>query len=489
MEHSQRWVDVGLVEDTSKTQAIVCANDHTTATQFKGELAGNWSDFELEFVSDEASTDWVAASLNRLLNACVNSNGSNLDTTLSQYLDWTSAIDYFIHTVVDKATDCVDKNYLLVTLDGTKWYFSVYDRDSIHGLAWDGSTLSRPVSNVNFSECASTNRVFELIYRFKTNELKSRYNALRLGELSESRIMQYFENFAWAIPSPVMLEDVKRWPSIPGSSVNTIDQIGRFVRQRLTQVDEWIASLPAQETPEAGEESSGYAVTNKLTGCKTTNSANTVEVGAPYTASITANSGYSLDGASVVITMGGTDVTSAYSGGTISIDSVTGTLVISITAVASVGVYTNQVPLSTDTDGSIYNGVGYKDNVRLSSSGSISGTAQTGSVTTGLIPIAFGDIIRMKGATWLGLTVSDGHYYIMFYDSNKTKLDGYACYTVDSSYAGVSVEYDEATGVTTWDTSKGTSGLLGNMPSVAYFRLNALGFGKDLIITVNEEIA
>ena len=35
--------------------------------------------------------------------------------------------------------------------------------------------------------------------------------------------------------------------------------------------------------------------------------------------------------------------------------------------------YTNQVPKSTDTNGSIYNGTGYKDNTRLSSSGGVSG--------------------------------------------------------------------------------------------------------------------
>ena len=60
--------------------------------------------------------------------------------------------------------------------------------------------------------------------------------------------------------------------------------------------------------------------------------------------------------------------------------------------------YTNQVPLSTDTDGSIFNGKGYKDNVRLSSSGGVSSSAQNGSVTTGFLPW-YGDttILRIKG--------------------------------------------------------------------------------------------
>lgn len=232
-----------LVEDDTKTQAIVGANQHTTATQFKGELAGDESDFELEFASNEDDTDWVTTSLNTLINACINSDGTDLDTIVAQYLDWDSVIDYYIFTVIIKGTDMVDKNYLLSTFDGVKWHFTAYDMDSTYGLNWDGSGLSRAESGITFSSCADTHRAFELVRRFKTDELKARYNTLRNNTLSETRIMQQFENFAWAIPSPVLVEDVKRWPSVKGSSVNTIDQIGRWVRQRLEATDKWIKEL------------------------------------------------------------------------------------------------------------------------------------------------------------------------------------------------------------------------------------------------------
>lgn len=230
----------GLVEDAAKTQAIVGADDHTAATQFK---EASMTGFEVEFVSDEDNASWVETSLTRMISAVMNSNGSDLDTTVAQYLDLDSVIDHFIHTVVDKATDCVDKNYLLVTFDGTKWYMSAYDRDSIHGLNWDGSGTTRPVSNVSFLECAATVKIYELIKNYKTATLKSRYNHLRGNILSESRIMEKFENFAWAIPSTVLAEDVKKYPTIRGSSVNTIDQIGRWVRQRLETCDKWIEEL------------------------------------------------------------------------------------------------------------------------------------------------------------------------------------------------------------------------------------------------------
>ena len=76
-------------------------------------------------------------------------------------------------------------------------------------------------------------------------------------------------------------------------------------------------------------------ITNTLNGCTTSNSATSTTEGASYSATITASSGYILTGASVSITMGGVDITSsAYSNGTISIAEVTGSLVITITAVA-----------------------------------------------------------------------------------------------------------------------------------------------------------
>lgn len=78
-----------------------------------------------------------------------------------------------------------------------------------------------------------------------------------------------------------------------------------------------------------------YTVTNTLTGAANSNSDATVTEYASYTGTITATSGYTLTGATVSITMDGVDITStAYNNGTISITSVTGNLVITVTAVA-----------------------------------------------------------------------------------------------------------------------------------------------------------
>lgn len=76
-----------------------------------------------------------------------------------------------------------------------------------------------------------------------------------------------------------------------------------------------------------------FTVTNSLSNCASSNSAGSIGINESYAATITANSGYKLDGATVSVKMAGTDITStAYSNGNISIPSVTGALVITIAA-------------------------------------------------------------------------------------------------------------------------------------------------------------
>lgn len=84
-------------------------------------------------------------------------------------------------------------------------------------------------------------------------------------------------------------------------------------------------------------------VTRTLTGCTLSNSAAQVEYGDSYTATVTPESGKTLD--SIVVTMGGADITStAVSGGVISIPKVTGAVV--ITAAASAPSVTYNIVLN-----------------------------------------------------------------------------------------------------------------------------------------------
>lgn len=83
-----------------------------------------------------------------------------------------------------------------------------------------------------------------------------------------------------------------------------------------------------------------HRITNQLTNVTSSSSVTSVENGHPYTAQLTADSGYTIN--SVMVTMGGVDITAtAYSNGTVSIASVTGDVVIVANAVVDVS-YTEE---------------------------------------------------------------------------------------------------------------------------------------------------
>lgn len=77
------------------------------------------------------------------------------------------------------------------------------------------------------------------------------------------------------------------------------------------------------------------SVTYALSHCSTDNPKKFAADGASYAATLTADENYTLNGAAVSVTMGGTDVSQYYSNGTINIPSVTGDIVITATAVES----------------------------------------------------------------------------------------------------------------------------------------------------------
>lgn len=79
-----------------------------------------------------------------------------------------------------------------------------------------------------------------------------------------------------------------------------------------------------------------YTITNHLTNCTTSNTLNSIKANRLYVATITPNSGHTLS--AIKVTMGGTDITSSVvSGDTITINEVTGNVVITANATETSG--------------------------------------------------------------------------------------------------------------------------------------------------------
>ena len=94
-----------------------------------------------------------------------------------------------------------------------------------------------------------------------------------------------------------------------------------------------------------------WKVANILSHCSTNNSTTSLVKGTSYHATITPSVGYTMEGATVSVVMGGTDITStAYDDGVINVDSVTGKLVISAIA--------EELPVTLESIDAVYTQTG-----------------------------------------------------------------------------------------------------------------------------------
>lgn len=114
--------------------------------------------------------------------------------------------------------------------------------------------------------------------------------------------------------------------------------------------------------------------------------------------SITLNLADNYKVTDVTVTMSGEDITAtAYKDGEIKISAVTGAVVVTVaTAYVPPAAFVNLVETAVDTDGNIYNGIGYKLDAQLSdleSGGSYEISTVSGYVTTGFIPYGPGETV------------------------------------------------------------------------------------------------
>lgn len=130
-----------------------------------------------------------------------------------------------------------------------------------------------------------------------------------------------------------------------------------FVDEKFIGVAQYILDTTPVTIDANPDLATVYSITNNLTNVSTTNSAESVAENESYSSVVSANDGYILE--SVTVTMGGTDITSsAYSDGNITIDAVTGDVVITANAtpdentIPCEGIELNTTSISFDAQGS-----------------------------------------------------------------------------------------------------------------------------------------
>lgn len=134
--------------------------------------------------------------------------------------------------------------------------------------------------------------------------------------------------------------------------------------------------------------------------------------------------------------------------------------------------YTNQLPISTDASGNVYNGKGYKENTYISSGNDGS---KNGTFASGFIPAVGNQLMYFENVEIL--KDQDGHRFA-FYDASKTYLN--LTKTNNASFPGF-----------TWDVDNKLVSLrvpAANPAGVAFVRFCCSYIGDDSIVTINEPI-
>lgn len=224
-------------------EAILCAEGTTDAKGFASTITELDGEYSYEYSKDENDTGWIVDSLNRLITAVLNSDGTDLDTTVAQYLDWDSAIDSYIFSTLISGHDNVVRNYLLVTFDGVKWYFGQYDMDEVFGQRGSGLYFRTSYDYPTFATSADLHKVYNLIKTYKKDALKARYKELRNGVLSEMNVCGTFANFIKTIPPHALMADLERYPTIPSAEMSNYAQIAHFYSLWVKHVDAEIEAL------------------------------------------------------------------------------------------------------------------------------------------------------------------------------------------------------------------------------------------------------
>ena len=248
----------------------------------------------------------------------------------------------------------------------------------------------------------------------------------------------------------------------------TTAEINAF-RASMISGDAGEVTVPLQE----------YAVTNALTGCASSNAATTVTEGDAYYAAITANSGYTMSGATVHVKMGGTDVTALYyADGIINIPDVSGNIEITITAAVYVPSYTNVLPEAVDpsTKSGVWDGKGYRNGAYVSSAKPYYGT-DAACWCTGAIALQPSDVIYVKGATLEG----SGHERLGAFSGGTGGCYWCKAYTSLSGMATVTKLGDKYYKIVL-DPS------YANYDYIGYIAFSAQGTGDGVVVTKNEEI-
>lgn len=229
------------LDEGNPNHALLCAE--TNSTGEVPDTACNfralWAENNADHWSVEAGTktDAVTDSFNALICCVKDTDDHTFRQTIGNHLDVQSAIDYWIHQYIICGLDGLGKNMLMATYDGRRWFCSAYDMDSTFGLFWNGTSFVSAHYRCPEDYQESRSLLWERIRTLFASEVKERYIELREKVYSYENLFNHFERFADVIGTDLYAEDLTVYPGIPNGSINHIQQIRSYTKDRLNYID------------------------------------------------------------------------------------------------------------------------------------------------------------------------------------------------------------------------------------------------------------
>lgn len=287
---------------------------------------GAWTLSNFEYRGDADETAEMKAKLQTMMNFAANSDDATFTAEFENHFDLNNAINYWLYADIACATDSMSNNWTVATWNGSKWYMCWYDLDIIFGLM-ERAGLSyhqnTPTTDLLSQQYTVNNPIWAKLYRCFYDQIRERYWELRSGIATPTTLVNRFRTFQTKWSTENIEKERSKWSARPNTTAD-VDDMYAWMVARFAHLDEKYAA----------ESGVTYTITNNLTNARNSNSATSIAENEAYSAQITANRGYELE--TVTVTMGGVDVTATvYADGAVNISAVTGSVVITATAVAT----------------------------------------------------------------------------------------------------------------------------------------------------------
>lgn len=175
--------------------------------------------------------------------------------TISEHFNTEYLFRYFLMVLLIGAVDSLGKNLKMMTIDGKVWYPTFYDMDTVLGIDNTGYlTIPPDVEIESGSYNTSNSNLWNKVWNFFRQELKTEWAAMRQGKFTLDNLMDYiYTQQISVIPAKNYNDDAEVKYLQFGSLYtycchgNKEHQIRRWLRERIAYVDSMLGYFTSQE--------------------------------------------------------------------------------------------------------------------------------------------------------------------------------------------------------------------------------------------------